>query len=40
MAIDTVDRCPVIELKAWTLVQEIYARLGVLLSLEKQAEAE
>jgi hypothetical protein len=40
MAIDTVDRCPVIELKAWTPVQEIYARLGVLLSLEKQAEAE
>ncbi|MBO9326601.1 MAG: hypothetical protein J7463_14875 [Roseiflexus sp.] len=40
MAMDTVDHCLVIEPKAWALVQEIYARLGVLLSLERQAEAE
>ncbi|MGQ9550555.1 MAG: hypothetical protein ACUVSY_17850 [Roseiflexus sp.] len=30
----------VIELKAWALAQQIYARLGILLTLENQAEAE
>jgi len=38
MAIDTLDDCLVIETKAWALAQEIYAGLGVLIILEKQAE--
>jgi len=38
MAIDTLDDCLVIETKAWVLAQEIYAGLGILLTLEKQAE--
>jgi hypothetical protein len=38
MAIDTLDDCLVIETKAWALAQEIYAGLGILLTLEKQAE--
>lgn len=40
MAVGTTDRCLVIEPKAWALVQEIYAHLGILLTLESQAEAE
>jgi hypothetical protein len=39
MAIDILDDCLAIEPKAWALAQEIYAGLGILLTLEKQAEA-